>query len=213
MRKWILAVAGLIAFGLSGAAAQTFPGRNITMVIPFAAGGPTDTIGRLVAEAMSKTLGQTVIVENVVGAGGTRGSVQVAKANPDGYTLLLHHVGMSTAPTLYRKLPFNSLTDFETIGLVTNAPMSLIARPDFPAKDFSEVLAFIRENKDKVSYANAGIGSASHLCGMLLMSAIGVQMTTIPYNGTGPAMTDLLGGQTDIMSTRPPTPRAIKNGR
>ena len=199
MRKWILAAAGLIAFGLSGAAAQTYPSRNITMVIPFAAGGPTDTIGRLIAEAMSKNLGQTVIIENVVGAGGTRGSAQVAKANPDGYTILLHHVGMSTAPTLYRKLPFNAVTDFETIGLVTDAPMSLIARPDFPAKDFSGVLAFIRENKDKVSYANAGIGSASHLCGMLLMSAIGVQMTTIPYNGTGPAMTDLIGGQTDIM--------------
>ncbi len=214
MRKWILAAAGLIAFGLSGAAAQTYPSRNITMVIPFAAGGPSDTIGRLTAEAMSKSLGQTVIVENVVGAGGTRGSAQVAKANPDGYTILLHHVGMSTAPTLYRKLPYNPLTDFETIGLVTDAPMSLVARPDFPAKDFSGVLAFIRENKDKVSYANAGIGSASHLCGMLLMSAIGVQMTTIPYNGTGPAMTDLIGGQTDIMCDQTTnTTGHIKSGK
>ncbi len=126
MRKWILAAAGVIAFGLSGAVAQTFPSRNITMVIPFSAGGPTDTVGRLIAEAMSKSLGQTVIVENVVGAGGTRGPAQVAKANPDGYTLLLHHVGMSTAPALYRKLPFNSVTGFETIGLIANAPMSLI---------------------------------------------------------------------------------------
>lgn len=214
MRKWILAAAGLIAFGLSGVAAQTYPSRTITMVIPFAAGGPTDTIGRLVAEAMSKSLGQTLIVENVVGAGGTRGPAQVAKANPDGYTLLLHHVGMSTAPTLYRKLPYNSVDDFETIGLVTDAPMSLIARPNFPAKDFSEVLAYIRENKDKVSLANAGIGSASHLCGMLLMSAIGVPMTTIPYNGTGPAMTDLLGGQTDIMCDQiTNTTSHIKSGK
>jgi tripartite-type tricarboxylate transporter receptor subunit TctC len=214
MRKWILAVAGLIAFGLPGTEAQTYPSRIITMVIPFAAGGPTDTIGRLIAEAMSKTLGQTVVIENVVGAGGTRGSAQVAKANPDGYTILLHHVGMSTAPTLYRKLPFNAVTDFETIGLVTDAPMSLIARPDFPAKDFGEVLAFIRENKDKVSYANAGIGSASHLCGMLLMSAIGVQMTTIPYNGTGPAMADLIGGQTDIMCDQTTnTTSHIKGGK
>ena len=155
-----------------------------------------------------------MVIENVVGAGGTRGSAQVAKANPDGYTILLHHVGMSTAPTLYRKLPFNAVTDFETIGLVTDAPMSLIARPDFPAKDFGEVLAFIRENKDKVSYANAGIGSASHLCGMLLMSAIGVQMTTIPYNGTGPAMTDLIGGQTDIMCDQTTnTTSHIKGGK
>ena len=214
MRKWILAAAGLVALGLSSAAAQTYPSRNITMVIPFAAGGPTDTIGRLIAEAMSRSLGQTVIVENVVGAGGTRGPAQVAKANPDGYTILLHHVGMSTTPTLYRKLPFNPLTDFETLGLVTDAPMSLIARPNFPAKDFSEVLAYIRENKDKVSLANAGIGSASHLCGMLLMSAIGVQMTTIPYNGTGPAMTDLLGGQTDIMCDQTTnTTSHIKSGK
>ena len=214
MRKWILAAAGLIAFGLSSAASQTFPSRSITMVIPFSAGGPTDTVGRLIAEAMSKTLGQTLVIENVVGAGGTRGPAQVAKANPDGYTLLLHHIGMSTAPTLYRKLPFNSVTDFETIGLVTDAPMSIVTRPNFPAKDFSEVLAFIRENKDKVSYANAGIGSASHLCGMLLMSAIGVQMTTIPYNGTGPAMTDLIGGQTDIMCDQTTnTTSHIKGGK
>jgi tripartite-type tricarboxylate transporter receptor subunit TctC len=131
MRKWILAAAGLIAFGLSGAAAQTYPSRNITMVIPFAAGGPTDTIGRLVAEAMSKSLGQTVVIENVVGAGGTRGSAQVAKAKPDGYTLLLHHVGMSTAPTLYRKPPFNSLTDFRPSA--GNRPMTSYA-VNFPAR-------------------------------------------------------------------------------
>jgi len=199
MRKWLLAAAGILALGISGASAQNYPSRNITMVIPFAAGGPTDTVGRLVAESMSKTLGQTVVIENVAGAGGTRAPAQVAKATPDGYTILLHHIGMSTAPTLYRKLAYDPLKDFETIGLVTDAPMSVIARPDFPAKNFAEVIAYIKKNKDKVNYANAGVGAASHLCGMLLMSSIGEQMNTIPYKGTGPAMTDVLGGQVDLM--------------
>lgn len=199
MRKWLLAAAGILALGISGASAQNYPTRNITMVIPFAAGGPTDTVGRLIAESMSKTLGQTVVVENVAGAGGTRAPAQVAKATPDGYTILLHHIGMSTAPTLYRKLAYDPLKDFQTIGLVTDAPMSVIARPDFPAKDFAEVIAYVKKNKDKVNYANAGVGAASHLCGMLLMSSIGEQMNTIPYKGTGPAMTDVLGGQVDLM--------------
>jgi tripartite-type tricarboxylate transporter receptor subunit TctC len=199
MRKWFLAAAGFLAFGVTSVAAQSYPTRTITMVIPFAAGGPTDTVGRLIAESMSKNLGQQVVIENVVGAGGTRAPGQVAKANPDGYTILTHHIGMSTAPTLYRKLPFDVLKDFETIGLVTDAPMSLIARPTLEAKNFAEALAYVKENKDKVSYGNAGVGSASHLCGMLLMSSMGVPMTTIPYNGTGPAMTDLLGGQIDLM--------------
>jgi len=199
MRKWLLAAAGILALGISGASAQNYPNRNITLVIPFAAGGPTDTVGRLIAESMSKTLGQTVVVENVAGAGGTRGPAQVAKATADGYTLLLHHIGMSTVPTLYRKLSYDPIKDFEMIGLVTDAPMSLIARPDFPAKDFAEVIAYVKKNKEKVNYANAGVGAASHLCGMLLMSALDTQMNTIPYKGTGPAMTDVLGSQVDLM--------------
>jgi tripartite-type tricarboxylate transporter receptor subunit TctC len=214
MRKLVLAVAGLVAFGLSGASAQNYPSRTVTMLIPFAAGGPTDTVGRLIAESMSKTLGQQIIIENVVGAGGTRASGQLAKADADGYTILLHHIGMSTAPTLYRKLSFNPLTDFEMIGLVTDAPMSLIARPNLEAKNFAEALAYIKANKDKVSLGNAGVGAASHLCGMLLMSAIGVPMTTIPYNGTGPAMTDLLGGQIDLMCDQTTnTTSQIKGGK
>ena len=214
MRKWLLAAAGIFALGISGASAQNYPTRNITMVIPFTAGGPTDTVGRLIAESMSKTLGQTVVIDNVAGAGGTRASGQVAKATPDGYTILLHHIGMSTAPTLYRKLSFNPETDFETIGLVTDAPMSLIARPDFPAKNFAEVLEYVKKNKDKVNYANAGVGAASHLCGMLLMSSIGVQMNTVPYKGTGPAMTDVLGGQVDLMCDQTTnTTSQIKGGK
>lgn len=199
MRKWLLAAAGILALGISGASAQNYPNRNITLVIPFAAGGPTDTVGRLIAESMSKTLGQTVVIENVAGAGGTRGPSQVAKAAADGYTVLLHHIGMATTATLYRKLSFDAMKDFQTIGLVTDAPMSLIARPDFPAKDLAEVIEYIKKNKEKVAYANAGVGAASHLCGMLLMSAVGAQMNTIPYKGTGPAMTDVLGGQVDLM--------------
>jgi tripartite-type tricarboxylate transporter receptor subunit TctC len=214
MRKWLLAAAGIFALGISGASAQNYPTRNITIVIPFAAGGPTDTVGRLIAESMSKTLGQTVVIDNVAGAGGTRGAGQVAKATPDGYTVLLHHIGMSTAPTLYRKLAYNPVTDFETIGLVTDAPMSLIARPDFPAKSFAEVLDYVKKNKDKVNYANAGVGAASHLCGMLLMSSIGVQMNTVPYKGTGPAMTDILGGQVDLMCDQTTnTTSQIKGGK
>jgi tripartite-type tricarboxylate transporter receptor subunit TctC len=199
MRKWLLAAAGILAFGVSGASAQNYPTRTITMVIPFAAGGPTDTVGRLIAESMTRTLGQTIVVENVAGAGGTRGPAQVAKASPDGYTILVHHIGMATTATLYRNLAYDAQKDFEMVGLVTDAPMSLIARPDFPAKNLAEVIEYVKKNKDKVAYANAGVGAASHLCGMLLMSSIGVQMNTIPYKGTGPAMTDVLGGQVDLM--------------
>lgn len=199
MHKWLAAAAGILALGISGASAQNYPSRNITLVIPFAAGGPTDTVGRLIAESMTKTLGQTVVIDNVAGAGGTRAPAQVSKATPDGYTVLLHHIGMATTATLYRKLSYSAVNDFETVGLVTDAPMSVIARPDFPAKDFKEVIAYVKKNKDKTNYANAGVGAASHLCGMLLMSAIGEQMNTIPYKGTGPAMTDVLGGQVDLM--------------
>jgi len=190
----------LAALAVSAAAfAQGYPNRTITIVVPFSAGGPTDTVTRLVAQSMTKTLGQTVIVENAVGAGGTIGTNKVAKAAPDGYTLLLFHIGMSTAPALYRKLPFNPLTDFEYLGLVTDVPMTFIAKKDFPAKDMKELIAYVKANKDKVTYANAGLGAASHLCGMLLMTAIQTDLTTVPYKGTGPAMTDLIGGQVDFM--------------
>ena len=191
--------AGLALVASSGALAQTYPEKTITMIVPFSAGGPTDTVARLIAQSMSTDLGQQVIVENVGGAGGTIGAGRVAKADPDGYTVLLHHIGMSTAPSLYRKLAFNPLTDFAPIGLVTDVPMTLIARADFPAQDFNELVSYIKTNKDQVSYANAGLGAASHLCGMLFMSAIDTNMTTVPYKGTGPAMNDMLGGQVDVM--------------
>ncbi|MGV1750769.1 tripartite tricarboxylate transporter substrate-binding protein [Agrobacterium sp. CG674] len=193
-----VALAAVSLFALS-AAAQTYPQRNITMVVPFAAGGPTDTVARLVAESMSKDLGQQIIVENVGGAGGTLGAGRVAAADPDGYTVLLHHIGMATSATLYRKLAYNTLEAFEYVGLVTEVPMTILSRKTLETTDLKGLIEYAKANKDKVTVANAGIGAASHLCGMLFMSAIQTPLVTVPYKGTGPAMTDLLGGQVDIM--------------
>jgi tripartite-type tricarboxylate transporter receptor subunit TctC len=197
MKRWTLTLALTLLAGT--AAAQQYPTRNINMVVPFAAGGPTDTVARVVAQAMGKPLGQTVIVENRPSAGGILGPEYVKNAKPDGYTILIHHIGMATTPTLYRQLRYNPLADYEYIGLINEVPMTIVAKPTMAAKDFKEFLAYIKANKDKVSYANAGIGAASHLCGMLFMSAIQTDFLTVPYKGTGPAMNDLLGGQVDFM--------------
>jgi tripartite-type tricarboxylate transporter receptor subunit TctC len=183
----------------SHVSAQEYPNKVITMVVPFAAGGPTDTVARLIGVPMTKTLKQQVIVENVGGAGGTIAGNRVARAAPDGYTILIHHIGMSIAPALYRKLPYKPIDDFEPIGLVNEVPMTLISKRDFPPKDLKELITYVKKNKDKVTYANAGLGAASHLCGMLLMTAIETDLTTVPYKGTAPAMNDLLGGQVDFM--------------
>ncbi|NGO50225.1 tripartite tricarboxylate transporter substrate binding protein BugD [Allomesorhizobium camelthorni] len=201
MKKLIAALAAAAAVTLYSfaAGAQAYPERTITVVVPFSAGGPTDTVTRLVAEAMSKDLGQQVLVENVGGAGGTLGAKRVADAEPDGYTLLLYHIGMATSATLYRNLPYDTLNAFEYIGLVTEVPMTILAKKDMEADTLAELVDYAKANADKVTVANAGIGAASHLCGMLFMSAIGTPLVTVPYKGTGPAMTDLLGGQVDIM--------------
>ncbi|WP_426130088.1 tripartite tricarboxylate transporter substrate-binding protein [Pararhizobium sp. PWRC1-1] len=191
-----LAAVSLISISAS---AQTYPDRTITMVVPFSAGGPTDTVARLVAESMSKDLGQQIVVENVGGAGGSLGAGRVAQADPDGYTVLLHHIGMATSATLYRKLAYDTLNAFEYVGLVTDVPMTIVARKDFEPKDLKGLIDYVKANKDTVTVANAGIGAASHLCGMMFMSAIETPVVTVPYKGTGPAMTDLLGGQVDIM--------------
>ena len=191
-----LAAVSLISISAS---AQTYPDRTITMVVPFSAGGPTDTVARLVAESMSKDLGQQIVVENVGGAGGSLGAGRVAQADPDGYTVLLHHIGMATSATLYRKLAYDTLNAFEYVGLVTDVPMTIVARKDFEPKDLKGLIDYVKANKDTVTVANAGIGAASHLCGMMFMSAIDTPLVTVPYKGTGPAMTDLLGGQVDIM--------------
>ncbi|MGH7870773.1 MAG: tripartite tricarboxylate transporter substrate binding protein BugD [Candidatus Binatia bacterium] len=191
-------IAGLMLLMVDPAGAQKYPEKVITVVVPFTAGGPTDTVARLIGRPMSQMLKQQIIVENVGGAGGTIGANRVAKAAPDGYTLLLHHIGHSTAPALYRKLPYDSIKDFEPIGLINEVPMTLIARRDFPPKDLKEMIAYLKANKDKVTYANAGIGAASHLCGMLFMTAIQTDLTTVPYKGTADVIKDLLGGQIDF---------------
>jgi len=201
MKKLMVALsaAAAVLSATLAAGAQGWPDRTLTIVVPFAAGGPTDTVTRLVAESMSKDLGQQVLVENVGGAGGTLGAKRVADAEADGYTLLLHHIGMATSDTLYRNLPFKTLEAFDYIGLVTEVPMTVVARKDLEPTDFAGLIEYAKANADKVTVANAGIGAASHLCGMLFMSAIETPLVTVPYQGTGPAMTDLLGGQVDIM--------------
>ncbi len=207
--------AAIAATFLAGAAqAQQYPTKAVTMLVPYAAGGPTDTVARVVGQAMIKPLGQSVIVENRPSNGGILAPEVVKNSKPDGYTILIHHIGMATTPALYRQLRFNPLTDFEYVGLINDVPMTLIARGNFPAKDFKEFLAYIKANKAKVSYANAGIGAASHLCGMLFMSAIETDMLTVPYKGTAPAMNDLLGGTVDFMCDQTTnTTSQIKSGK
>ena len=185
---------------VAGSAWAEYPEKPVTIVVPFAAGGPTDKVARDLAEALRKPMGgQTIIIENVGGAGGTLGAGKVAKASNDGYTLLLHHIGMSTAPALYRNMAYKTLDDFEFLGMVNEVPMTLIGKPGLPASNMAELMKWIDANKGKINLANAGLGAASHLCGLLFMSAVKVDMTTVPYKGTGPAMTDLLGGQVDLM--------------
>ena len=184
---------------VAGAALAEFPEKPVTIVVPFAAGGPTDKVARDLGDVLRKQLNQPVIVENVGGAGGTLGAAKVAKAAPDGYTVLLHHIGMATSPALYRKLPYDTLSDFEYIGLVNEVPMTLVGRSTLPANNMAELMKWINANQGKINLANAGLGAASHLCGLLFQQAVKVDMTTVPYKGTAPAMTDLLGGQVDLM--------------
>ncbi|HEX2828317.1 MAG TPA: tripartite tricarboxylate transporter substrate-binding protein [Burkholderiales bacterium] len=181
------------------AAAQEYPTKPVVVVIPFAAGGPTDTLGRHLAQVMSKSLKQQVLIDNTVGAGGTIAAGKVARAKPDGYMILLAHIGMSTAPALYRKLSFDPLKDFEYIGQIADVPMTVIARKSLPPDNFKDFMSYIQQNKTKLNYGNAGLGAASHLCGLLLLSAMQTDVQTVPYNGTGPAMTALMGGQIDFM--------------
>jgi len=205
---------GVALSALAGvAAAQQYPTHNVSLLVPFAP-GPTDTVARITAQSMQKALGQTITVENRPSAGGILAPEVTKNAKPDGYTILIHHIGMATIPALYRQLRFNPLTDFEYIGLINDVPMTLIGRQNLPPKDFKELLDYIKQNKDKVSLANAGIGAASHLCGMLFQSAIQIDLLTVPYKGTGPAMNDLLGGQVDFMCDQTTsTSNQIKAGK
>ena len=179
--------------------AQTFPTKPITLVVPFAAGGPTDVVARTLGASLTRILGQSVVVENKLGAGGTIAAAYVAKSNPDGYTIFLHHNGMASSASLYRKLSFSALNDFEYIGQVADVPMTLLARKDFPAANLKEMITYVQANKETINLANAGLGAVSHLCGMLLQQALGVTLTTVPFNGTAPAMNALLGSQVDLL--------------
>lgn len=191
------AAIGLIA--ASTTAWAEFPDKPITLVVPFSAGGPSDKIARDLAEALRKPLGQTVVVDNTAGAGGTIGAARVVRATPDGYTLLVHHIGLSTAPALYKKLPYKTLEDFEYLGLINEAPSTLIGKPGLAATNWADLRKWISANDGKVNLANAGVGSASHLCGLVLQASLQSKMTFVPYKGTAPAMTDLMGGQVDLM--------------
>ena len=197
MRKYI---AGLVLLSAATMAWADYPDKPITLVVPFAAGGPSDKIARDLAEALRKPLGgQMVIVENAGGAGGTIGSTKVARAKPDGYTLLVHHIGMATAPALYRNLPYKVPEDFEMLGIINEAPSVLIGKTGLAANNFAELREWMAKNGKNVTLANAGLGSSSHLCGLMLQNALKISVTPVPYKGTGPAMTDLMGGQVDLM--------------
>jgi tripartite-type tricarboxylate transporter receptor subunit TctC len=192
----------IAAFALAAttAPAAAYPEKPITIVVPFAAGGPTDEVARDLAQSLRKALNnQSIVIENVGGAGGTLGAARVAKAAPDGYTLLVHSSSIATSPALYRKLPYKTLDDFEYLGMIAEVPMTLVGKPGLPAGSFAELRTWIGANKGRITLVNAGIGTASWQCGLLFQQALGVQMTAVPYKGTAPAMTDLLGGQVDLM--------------
>jgi tripartite-type tricarboxylate transporter receptor subunit TctC len=206
----------LVALGILGASiaaqAQDYPTRVITILVPFPAGGSTDVLGRVLAESMGRALKQPIIVENVGGAGGTIGVARAAKSKNDGYTLLFHNMAHASAPALYRSLSYDPVADFEPIGLVTDVPMILVARKDFPPKDMKELLTYVKANKDKVTFANAGIGATSHMCAMLFTSAIQTEVTSVPFKGTGPALNDLMGSQVDLLCDQPASTTGLISG-
>lgn len=194
----LICAAALIAW--SGASlAQGYPNKPISLIVPFAAGGPSDTIARLLGRSMSETLGQQIIVENVAGAGGTTGAARVAKAPADGYTLLIHHVALSAGASLYKNPGYDTVTAFEPVGLVNYGPFVLISKKDFPSQNLKDLLARLRTEGPKTNMAHAGVGSGSHLCGLMLGQALGTSFNYVPYRGTGPALNDVVGGQVDLL--------------
>jgi tripartite-type tricarboxylate transporter receptor subunit TctC len=209
----LLAAATILPFAPASAQAP-YPTKPVTLVVPAAAGGPTDTVARLIAESMTRTLGQTVVVENIGGAGGTIGMAKVARAAPDGYTIAVWHIAQATAPALYEGLKYDVVGDFDHLGRITDVPMTLVAKKDLPARDVAELLAWMKANQARATYGHAGIGSASHLCMLMLLKALGIQMESVGYRGTGPAMNDLMAGQFDVMCDQTTnTTGHIKDGR
>jgi tripartite-type tricarboxylate transporter receptor subunit TctC len=198
LRRTLLAAA-LSALAAAPVAAQTYPDRTVTLIVPFAAGGPSDVLGRLLAQSMSQTLGQTVVIENVGGAGGTTGAARAARAAPDGYTLLVHHLALAAGATLYRNLAYDTLKDFAPIGLVNQGPFVIVSKLGIEAKTIAEFLDHVKKSGRNISFGTAGVGSGSHLCNMMLQSALGTKFNEIPYRGTGPAMNDLVAGQLDAL--------------
>jgi tripartite-type tricarboxylate transporter receptor subunit TctC len=199
MKKLFVVSALTALFSVAGYA-QTYPAKPISLVVPFVAGGPTDRVARDLAEAMRKPLGDvSIIIENVLGAGSSIGANKVAKAAPDGYTIMLNHIAMATMPNLLRNMPFKIDSDFEYLGMINEVPMTVISKPTLPAKNYKELVAWLNQNKGKINLGNAGVGSASHLCGLMLQNALQIDMAAIPYKGTAPALTDLIGGQIDIL--------------
>ncbi len=199
MKKLILALAAT-AMMAGAAQAQSYPSRPVTMIVPFAAGGPTDIIARIVGEHMSKTLGQQIVVENVAGAGGTTGITRAAQSKNDGYTIMMGHMGThGAAPALYANLKYDPTKDFEPIGMAAGTPILIVGKKNFPAKDLKEMMAYLKANPDKVNQAHAGIGAVSHMTCILFNSQLGIKPTAVPYSGTGPALNDLVSGQVDYM--------------
>jgi tripartite-type tricarboxylate transporter receptor subunit TctC len=197
MKKLLISALALLS---CAAFAQNYPSKQITIVVPFAAGGPTDRVARDLAEAMRKPLGDaTIVIDNILGAGSSVGSGKVARSSPDGYTLLLNHIAMASMPNLLRNMPFKVESDFEYLGMINEVPMTLVSRPTLPAKNFKELRDWFAANKNKINLGNAGVGSASHLCGLMFQNALQIDMMSIPYKGTAPAMSDLMGGQIDVM--------------
>jgi len=210
-RSWL--VLAVLALGAATVQAQTYPSRAVTLIVPFAAGGPSDALARVLAQSMSTSLGQQMVVENITGAGGTVAAGRAAQARPDGHTVLLAHIGQATSVTLYRKLPYHPVDAFDTVGVIAEVPMTVIGRKDFGPQNAKDLISFVRENKLKISYGNGGVGSASHLCGLLLMSSMKAEMTTVPYRGSGPAMNDVLGGRIDLLCDQTTTTVAhIRSG-
>lgn len=200
IRRLLAPAFGMAALLAAGAAqAQGYPNKPITIIVPFAAGGPSDTIARLFAAAMGQSLGGQIIVENVAGAGSTLGIGRVAKAAPDGYTLLVSHISHATTPSLYKALSYQPVDDFAPVGMMTDGAFVLVSRKDFPAASIGDVFAKIKAEGEKISYAHAGVGSGSHLCGLIIMNALGAKMTQIPYRGTGPALNDLVSAKVDLL--------------
>jgi len=214
LRRALLIAAAPLALATPAVAQSAYPNKPITLVVPAATGGPTDTVGRLIAESMSKTLGQTVVVENVGGAGGTIGMAKVARSAPDGYTIAVWHIAQATAPALYDGLKYDVVSDFDHLGRITDVPMTLVSKAGLPPKDIAEIVAWMKANQGKATYGHAGIGSASHLCMLILMKELGIKMEGVGYRGTGPAMNDLISGTFDVMCDQTTnTTGHIKDGR